>query len=281
MRTPWTVRIGIALMTISATSAFLPAATASVRPVVIGSDSTGEHVVTVGGTRPQTAVPLVVDRLAPGSTVSEHFRLHLTGGLLSGRPAVVLTHVRDQERGCIHPELVAGDATCGDGDDQGELSTQLLAGVTWEPPGSRGCAGAASASPTGTMSALSGTTLSTDAFTATGADSCVALTLTLPMSADNLVQSDAVSFDLSIGVLDAVRETDLAGSSSSGGYNSPAAMPLAPEAEHGTRLPAGHGVGGLPFTGLPLMTLGLLGLGLIHLAVAALRAGSRRGHSLA
>jgi hypothetical protein len=281
MRTTWPARIGIALVTIAAASAFLTEATASVRPAVIGPDPTGEQVVTIGGARPQTVVPLVVDRLAPGSTVSQHFRLHLTGGLLSGRPAVVLTHLRDQERGCIHPELAAGDATCGDGDDQGELSTQLLAGVAWQPPGSRGCSDAVSASPTGSMSELSGKTLSADAFTATGADSCVALTLTLPMSADNLVQSDAVSFDLSIGLLDAMRATDLAGSSTSGGFAARTTVPLEPEAEHGAALPAGGGVGGLPFTGLPLMYLVFLGLGLIHLAVAALRAGSRRIHPVA
>jgi hypothetical protein len=236
-----------------------------------GSDNAAQLVVIGDGGVTADLVPLRVDRMIPGSTVVERFRLRLTGDA-TGRPAVVLGHLRDLERGCIHPETAAGDTSCGPGDDQGELSGQLLAGLVAEPANNpTACDETSPTLPTAALAALADTTLTSPRVDASDPDTCLTLTLTLPMSADNLVQSDAVAFDAGVGL---VREHVINDSLMRGVTSGGARTQMLPADGSADRLTtSGHS---LPFTGLAILTLILLGLGLIQLAMAALALGRRR-----
>jgi hypothetical protein len=268
MRTLHRLAAALALVTVGAVAALLPTGTAHAATLLPGAVS--EQVVTIGAASHATLVPLQIDRLAPGSTVTQRFRLHLAGDVTSGRPAVVVSDVRDLERGCNHPEAAAGDVTCSSGADQGELSSQLLAGVQWEPAVAATCAGASDAAPAQSLRSIIDQPLTAPGVTS-ALDTCVTMTLSLPMSADNLVQSDSVSFDLRVGLVDVMTE----GAGELGGRTSGAAGgPLTQDGAGATSLPS-TGSARLPFTGLPLLPLGLLALGLIQLGICTLGAARR------
>lgn len=249
----------------AAATTLVPGAPALQRTIVLGRDST-------------SVTPLAVDRLAPGSSVTQRLLLRLGADVLSGRPAVQIDDVRDLERGCIHPEVAAGDVTCGPGDDQGELSKELLVGVVWQPPTDGNCPSATDVEATTTMAAAAGITqASTTTSSGANRDTCMALTLTLPRSADNLVQGDAVRFDLRVGLLDPMHRGDqvAAGHGLLSGHTTEAAGSPGSSS-------AGAAVGAatarvLPFTGRRLLPLALLGLGLLLLgSVATSCARARR-----
>jgi hypothetical protein len=178
---------------------------------------------------------------------------------------VRISHLRDLEGGCGHPEIADGDTTCGAGADQGELSRQLLAGVSWAPTDASGCVDAAGTQPTQSLAAFAGAMRTDPAASPAGADRCLTITLALPLSADNLVQSDGASFDLTFGLADTVVARDL-GSGLGGG-------------SAGTAQSATAGTDGrpawLPFTGWPLVPVGLVALALAQVGGASLRAGRR------
>lgn len=239
----------------------LASALATAEPVTattVTSDQQLQERTVVLGSDGMTSAAFEVDRLAPGSTVRQPFRLHVGGDIRSGRPAVRLAHVRDFERGCLHPETAAGDITCGIADDQGELSTQLLTGVSWHSAGPDGCASDSLEVAALTMSAASGVTQAATQAVALGeADTCVVLTLTLPMSADNLVQSDSVQFELQIGLLDARHRGDIRSPLSGAADGS--ATELLPSSDSPSSGLLHHPV--LPFTGLPMVPFVLLTIG--------------------
>jgi hypothetical protein len=200
----------------------------------------------------------------------QRFRLHLTDSG-AGSPAVAVGRISDLERGCLHPESASGDTTCGSGGDQGELSEQLLVGLVTEPANSAiTCDSTAPAAAATTLADLADVTLTSSRVDAADADTCLTLTLTLPASADNLVQSDAVAFDLRIGLLDATGAVEQGVSGASAG----GAQRMTPAATDRGALP--NAGGALPFTGVPTTSLLLLALGLIEFALAALAAGRRR-----
>jgi hypothetical protein len=248
----------------------VPAQRATATSLDPGSENRVRLVV-LGNRTTAQLVPLRVENMAPGVTVIQRFRLHLTGHQ-SGHPAVLIGRVRDLERGCSHPERAAGDDSCGTGDDQGELSQQLLAGAAAQPASdAKSCDETAPIQPTSPLAALTDATLTAGLFDATGADTCVTLTVTLPASADNLVQSDAVAFDASVGL---VGEGLTHASLVRGASNSGAQARMLPAGESGARLPLPQH--SLPFTGQPVVAVALVGLGLIELALAALALGRRR-----
>jgi hypothetical protein len=258
---------GTSLLALGLASAVASAGGAAATSVLPASP-THEQVVTLGSGNASAIVPLTVEGIIPGSSVTQHYRLHLTGDVLGGQPAVVVDHVRNLERGCLHPEVAAGDVTCGAGDDQGELAGELLTGLAWQPAGDAGCDDAVAAVPTSSMSSLAGTTLAAAA--QVGIDTCVTLTLSLPMAADNLVQGDAVDFDLRIGLLDAVHTGDRSAVGGGGGGGV-----LSPDGTHGAPLDASGGSINLPFTGLPLVPCLLLTSGLFLVGLAAHSFGRR------
>jgi hypothetical protein len=244
-------------------AAVATAAGAGATTLTPGISAPAQLVMIGAGTGNAILTPLSVDQLVPGDTVVQRFQVHLTSGH-SGIPAVGFQTIRDLERGCAHPEIAAGDTTCGSGDDQGELSAELLAGVTWQPATADGCDATAATNPTASLRSLQDQVLAGDqAVTSQGPDTCVTLTLSLPASADNLVQSDATSFDLRVGVSDAPAGTD----GFTGGGGSLHAPGAGPEALGG---------GTLPMTGLPLQALALLAAVLVQLGLLALRLGRPR-----
>jgi hypothetical protein len=250
---------------------------AAARPATATTVTPGEPIqertVVLGGDTSVIA-PFAVDRLAPGSTVVQPLRVHLTGDILSGRPAVRIDHVHDLERGCLHPESAAGDVTCGTGDDQGELSNQLLTGVTWQSASEAGCAAVAGDPAATTMAAAAGVTQSaTSAAVVGGADTCMLLTLTLPLSADNLVQSDSVLFDLQVGLVDAVHRGDLISQLRGASTGDGAQLPAGTHGSSSGLLPSPV----LPFTGLPLLPFLLLTLGVAMGGFGAMSLGRPLG----
>jgi hypothetical protein len=258
-------RFGLAGATLVAglVAAVVTAGGAGATTLTPGTSAPAQLVVIGAGSGNATVTPLAVDQLVPGDTVVQRFRMHLTNGA-GGQPAVGFQATRDLEGGCVHPEIAAGDTTCGSGHDQGELSTELLAGVTWQPAVGDSCDATPPANPTASLRSLSEQVLAADqAVTSQGPDTCVTVTLSLPASADDLVQSDTTSFDLQVGVTDAPAAT--------GGFTGGGGSLRAPGAG-----PEDLGGGTLPMTGLPLRAFALLAAGLVQLGLLALRLGRRR-----
>lgn len=160
-------------------------------------DPSKVHTVTLGAAS-EAVLPLQVDRLFPGAATHARFVLRRGAGFAGGTYAVGLANVRDMERGCNHPEITSGDTTCGDGVGQGELSEQLLVGQSW----TASVADCATALPptTGTPMGGGGALSLAPPPLSVADDVCVVIGLILPRSADNLVQTDLVRFDLRLGL---------------------------------------------------------------------------------
>lgn len=164
-------------------------------------DPNAVQTVVVGGPA-SVLLPLQVDQLYPGSGTHARFVVQRGTSWSGGTYAVSVTDVQDLERGCNRPEQNAGDVTCGSGDDQGELSDQLLVNASWSSDvASCGTAPV----PAGVVSMRLSDGLPFAASAADSAnDACLVVALQLPIAADNLVQSDLVRFSLRIGLEDAV-----------------------------------------------------------------------------
>lgn len=164
-------------------------------------DPNAVQTVVVGGPA-SVLLPLQVDQLYPGIGTHARFVVQRGSAWSGGTYAVSVTDVKDLERGCNRPELNAGDVTCGGGDDQGELSEQLLVNASWS---SDVAACATAPVPAGVMSMrlADGVPFAASA-AASAADACLVVALQLPIAADNLVQSDLVRFSLRIGLENAV-----------------------------------------------------------------------------
>lgn len=152
--------------------------------------------VTVGTT--DEVVALQVDKLLPGSGTSARFLLQ-RGPSSGGSFAVSVDDVEDLERGCSHPERRSGDVTCDDA--EGELSQQLLVAAGWSAP--TDCDQAAAPGGGLPMASITDQALLAQPGAERSDAVCLALSLELPITADNLVQSDAVRFSLRLGLQDA------------------------------------------------------------------------------
>ncbi|WP_219414365.1 hypothetical protein [Pseudonocardia nigra] len=65
---------------------------------------------------------------------AHHYFIRLTNdGSLPGRAKWATSGVAERENACNAPERTAGDRSCGDGDDQGELGDQLLVSFSLMP----------------------------------------------------------------------------------------------------------------------------------------------------
>ena len=185
---------------------------ASARPLDLRTAADGVQQVTLGGSG--QLLPLVVDRMAPGMTVTARYEVHRGSQLSGGTFASEITHVQDLENGCMHSEAADGDGTCGKAVGQGELSSQLMVEQRWSAP-SPDCT-----QPAGPVDGL--TMADVEDLPVTAADSsgdtaCLTLVVDLPMQADNLVQSDSSRFALRIGLVDATHAGDLANNGTFGG----------------------------------------------------------------
>jgi hypothetical protein len=174
-------------------------AAALAAPDVSLSPDTVQTVV-LGGSSPEL-VPLQVDRLYPGTAAHARFELR-RGSSVHGRAfSVGVENVVDLERGCNRPEVNDGDTTCGDGDDQGELSQQLLLTAAWTAPDD-GCLSAPPATTGAALADLEGEALTAPAVSSEADSICLVVGLVLPIEADNLVQTDLSRFDLRLGLID-------------------------------------------------------------------------------
>lgn len=181
-------------------SAGVLALTATASPAGALDPNTVQTVV-VGGPA-SVLLPLQVDQLYPGIGTHARFVVQRGSTWSGGTYAVSVTDVKDLERGCNRPEQNAGDVTCGGGDDQGELSDQLLVNASWSSDVAT-CSTAPV--PSGLMSMRLADGLPFAASAAASAnDACLVVALQLPFEADNLVQSDLVRFSLRIGLENAV-----------------------------------------------------------------------------
>lgn len=162
-------------------------------------------------------VPMNVEGMYPGGPAAVlHLVLRRSENLLGGTFAASMTDVRDLERGCGRAETRHGDTSCGAGDDQGELSQQLVGVVSWSTD-LDDCGSADVPARSARTFRLEDVVLQAPEALAQADAVCLSLGLSLPRSADNLVQSDLVRFDLrlalegaspSIGVLDASLSAD-------------------------------------------------------------------------
>ena len=188
-------RIALAAAGALASSAVL-LATATASPAG-ALDPSAPQTVVVGGPS-GVVLPLQVDRLYPGIGTHARFVVRRGSTWSGGTFAVTVTDVEDLERGCNRPEQNAGDATCGAGSDQGELSDQLLVNALWtsDVPS---CATAPVPAGLARMRLARDVPFLAPVGLSTG-DVCLVVALQLPISADNLVQSDLVRFSLRIGL---------------------------------------------------------------------------------
>ncbi len=82
--------------------------------------------------------PLVVHITRANLKPSASFTTNIGGqwvlkntGSVPGTVTVIIKNLKDHENSCTDPEVKAGDATCGPGDDQGELGKGLINRVIW------------------------------------------------------------------------------------------------------------------------------------------------------
>lgn len=193
-----------------ATSAALVGLLASAGTTLAASPSTSlspgaVQTITIGGSS-DVVLPIQVDRLYPGAATSARFILQRGAGFSGGTFAVGIDEVKDLERDCNPPEVDSGDTTCGGGDDQGELSGQITVGHSWFPPGTS-CE-AADTPVTGVPLGSAALELAPAALSAAD-EVCLVIGLILPFSANNLVQTDLVRFDLRLGLQDVTLVTDI------------------------------------------------------------------------
>jgi hypothetical protein len=215
------------VLTLAASVVIGLSATATAHPLNLRTATDGVQQVTVGTAG--ELLPVVVDRLAPGSSVTARFEVHRGRQQVGGRFASGITAVQDLENGCLHPEAADGDHSCGHAVGQGELSRQLLVTQAWSAP-SPDCASAPPASDGPTLADASDALVASDPTVSIGDTACLAFTVELPYAADNLVQSDSSRFALRLGLVDAGREGDFTGG--------------------GGGVVSGLGAGQLPSTGL-------------------------------
>ena len=125
--------------------------------------------------------PFSVTGIKPGDTGAPATIKYKNAGTVPGNLTMQIVGLNNLEKECLVPEKDAGDATCGTGNDQGELGGVLEFttdnGSSWQ-----------------TLSSLtSAISLGT---VAGGADGSVVLNWRLPSTAGNIVQTDGVEFDI-------------------------------------------------------------------------------------
>lgn len=245
------LRLAIVPVTVAVAGTLVFGGPAAARPLDVSAVS-GVQQVTVG--TGSALVPLVADRLAPGTSVTARFEVHRGSGLTGGTYASEIGDVEDLENGCMHSEAADGDSSCGSSSGEGELSTQLIVEQQWSTPTSD-CSAVAAPVRGGTMRAAAGSLVT--AADSTADTACLTLVVDLPQQADNLVQSDSSRFALRIGLVGAAHEGDLVssdeGTLGGGSLSGPgASLPLT-----GLDLPARLAVAGLALlTGTGLVLAG-------------------------
>jgi hypothetical protein len=223
---------------------------------------------------------LTLNNLAPGQSSTGTIGVR-NGYGDGGDLALQTVDVHNLENGCNHPELLAGDTTCGNpGDGDGELGDAFTLTVQF---------GDSIAGPwgapvfTGTVNALKavahlGVTVPG------GADRYLLVTATLPAPTGNQVQTDSISFDLRVnlstnaggggGVVPGGGGTPGGGGNNPGG-NTPGGdttggntggagvggVAVGPgNGGSGGHGPSSSGTGGLAITGVPVLMWGAAGV---------------------
>lgn len=254
------------------------AATIGLSATASAQSPDGVSEIVLGGISGDEVLPVQVDGLHPGGPIATaRYVLRRGAGFSGGSFSIAVEALEDYDRGCNRPETNSGDTTCGDGPDQGELSQQLLLGQAWSDD-VEDCADAASPTSGTPLRDVEELVQSAPAALSQQDAVCLVLSAALPLSADNLAQSDQVVFDLRLGLTDAepveVLSESLermtpgaaAGSSGTGGSGVTAAT-------FGTPRPSA-----LPFTGTTLLTAALWAVVLVALGVALASVGRRRSN---
>ncbi|WP_300007358.1 hypothetical protein [Pseudonocardia sp.] len=182
------------------------------------------------------------------------------------RMQLSVSGLADRENGCGRPETRAGDTSCGDGADQGELSGLVELAVTAGRVDGDGCA------TTGTSAESTLRGLSTDPVVVglpdAGGVLCVVVDLRhAERPGDDVTQSDSARFDLRMD-LDAMPVAAAAPGATSTVTIRPASV------VDGAVVDLGPAADGMPL-GVPLVIAGvLLGCGATLLAVRHRAAGA-------
>jgi hypothetical protein len=225
-------------------------------PVLLAGPAHAGEVPTVvlGGPSGDALVPVEVQGLYPGGPVATaRYVLRREAGFSGGSFSVAARDLEDLERGCNRPETTSGDTTCGDGADQGELTQQLLLGHAWSADVG-GCAAASAPTSGQGLAGLEDLVLRAPSALSERDTVCLVVSLALPLSADNRVQSDVTRFDLRLGLVDAQPVDVLAGS-----VDRPVDLPSTrTDGRTGTRFGAPPST--LPFTGTAVAAFLLWGV---------------------
>lgn len=131
-----------------------------------------------------------IANLAPGAWQLSGQAMLTNNGSLPGKLWFEIVNVRNRENGCGQPERKAGDATCGAGDDQGELGGLVKASfqanvAPWTRYGG-----------SQVINASSGERVDVKDLAAGEAYPIVLYAVWPQGESDNLAQSDAVVFDV-------------------------------------------------------------------------------------
>lgn len=176
------------------------------------------------------------------------------------------TNVKNWENGCNGSEHAAGDTTCGGGSDQGELGAALVFSVE------------VSAGPVGPWThTWSGSTADLEAVAdvhvtvPASSDRYLRMTVTLPWTTGNEVQSDSIAFDLRVNLTSNAGTgggvipggggaPGNGGNGGNGGFGIGGVAVGPGHGGSGGHGPSRSGTGGLASTGVPVLMWSTAGL---------------------
>lgn len=260
MRRPLTaLALATGALFVTAAPAWADDGSGPVGVVVRHDDGSRSRAIAISGLYP-TATRQVVFLLDAGTPVDVR-RMRLS-----------VENLADRENGCVRPEGRAGDTTCGDGPDQGELSAFLRVTLTAGRLDGDACAAAGTPAAT-TLRELTATPAVVGLPDADGTLCVIADLRHAEGPGDDVTQSDSARFDLRLD-LDPLPVAAAAGFSSGAapGVSSGEVAIRRASIDRGAVVDLGPTAPGFP-VGIPMVIAGAL-LGCAALLLLAARRGT-------